>query len=172
MVYTTNRIILSLIGSLGLILGISCEQAPKAIPDQEMAPNEKAVLNLSDRSEILSAFRSISQGREPVNRPSKAAKGVRWSDVPQSVAAACNEAGVEMAIIETIENDWGYTFILKTVEDWPAQLIIRKLDTDQVYQATATVGRFSDNQKRADKLLAVFGQKMRAFGRKRGFEDD
>lgn len=171
MIYTTKRIILTLLGSLALILGISCEQAPKVMPTQELAPGEKVMLDSSDRSEILSAFRSISQGRELVNRPSKAANGVRWSDVPKAAAAACNEVGVEMAIVETIKNDWGYTFILKTIEDWPAQLIVRKLDNAQVYQATATVGRFRDYQKRADKLLAVFGQKMRAFGRKRGFED-
>ena len=161
-----------LLGSLALGLGMSCEQAPKAIADKELVTDEKIMLDSSDRSEILSAFRSITQGQNPVNPPSRASKGVRWSDVPQAAAAACDELGVEMAIVKKIDQEWGYTFIIKTVEDRPAQLIVRRLDNDQVYHATATVGRFNDDQKRADKLLAAFGQKMQAFGNKRGFVDE
>ena len=172
MIYVKRTTIFALFGSLALGLGISCEQAPKVLPTKELAPDEKVLLDSSDRTEILSAFRSLTKGKKLVNRPARAIKGVRWSDVPKAVAAACGENGVEMAVVETITQDWGYTFIIKTVEDKPAQLIVRRLDNDQVYQASATVGRFHDDQKRADKLLAVFEQKMKAFGRKRGFEDE
>ena len=172
MIYAKRTTIFSLLGYLVIGLGISCEQSTKAIPVKDLAPEEKAKLNSSDRAEILSAFRSITQGRKPVNPPSRATNGVRWSDVPRAATAACNERGVEMAIVEEIDQDWGYTFILKTVEDKPAKLVVRRLYNAQVYQASATVGRFHDDQKRADKLLAVFEQKMQAFGRKRGFEDE
>ena len=172
MTYVKKTTIFALLGSLTLALGNSCEQPPKAIPAQDLAPNEKVLIDSSDRSKILSAFRSITKGRKLVNPPTRATYGVRWSDVSQAVAAACNEAGVEMTIVEKLELDWGYTFILKTVEDRPAQLIVRRLDNNQVYQATATVGRFKDDQKRADKLLAAFGQMMKAFGNKRSFENE
>ena len=101
MIYVKRTTIFALLGSLALGLGISCEQAPKVLPTKELAPDEKVFLDSSDKTEILSAFSSITQGKKRVNRPVRAIKGVRWSDVPNAVAAACGENGVEMAVVET-----------------------------------------------------------------------
>ena len=64
-----------------------------------------------------------------------------------------------------------YTFRLKTVEDRPAELIVRRRNDYRVYDATATVGRFANDHRRADALLTAFDQMRRAFGRKRDFND-
>ena len=146
------------------------------------------MLTQADQAEILAALRSITQGRTLVNRPRPAPGGLRWSDVEQAAKWAVGEAGVEMAVIETLRHDetgmvidenvfsagrliWSYTFRLKTVEDRPAELIVRRRDDYRVYDATATVGRFADDHQRAEALLAAFDQMMRAFGRKRGLND-
>jgi len=156
---------------------------------QALATDEKLLLSAADQAEILAAFQSIAQGRTPVNPPRPAPGGLRWSDVQPAAAWAVAEPGVEMAIVQTLRHDkngmvinetarfgasliWGYTFQLKTVEDRPAQLIVRRRDDPSVYETTATVGRFFDDYQRAEKLRAAFDHMMRAFGRKRGFNDD
>ena len=150
----------------------ACEQPRAAVLSQALATDEKLLLSAADQAEILAAFRSIAQDRTPVNPPRPAPGGLRWSDVQQAAAWAVAEPGVEMAIVQTLRHDWGYTFRLKTVEDRPAQLIVRRRDDRSVYEATVTVGRFGDDHQRAEKLRAAFDRMMRAFGRKRGFDDD
>ncbi len=171
------------------ILLAACGQPGPAVLSQALATDEKLLLSAADQAEILAAFRSIAQGRTPVNPPRPAPGGLRWSDVQQAAAWAAAEPGVEMAIVQTLRHDetgtvinekarfgerliWGYTFRLKTVEDRPAQLIVRRRDDPSVYEATVTVGRFGDDHQRAEKLRAAFDSMMRAFGRKRGFNDD
>ena len=156
---------------------------------QALATDEKLLLRAADQAEILAAFQSIAQGRTPVNPPRPAPGGLRWSDVQLAAAWAVAEPGVGMAIVQTLRHDkngmvinetvrfgarliWGYTFRLKTVEDRPAQLIVRRRDDPSVYEATVTVGRFGDDHQRAEKLRAAFDHMMLAFGRKRGFNDD
>ncbi len=154
------------------ILLAACEQHRPAVLTQTLATDEKLLLSPGDQVEILAAFRSIAQDRTPVNPPRPATGGLRWSDVQQAAAWAVAEDGVEMAIVQTLRHDWGYTFRLKTIEDRPAQLIVRRRDDRSVYEATVTVGRFGDDHQRAEKLRAAFDHMMRAFGRKRGFNDD
>ncbi len=171
------------------ILLTACEQPRAAVLSQASATDEKLLLSAADQAEILAAFRSIAQDRTPVNPPGPAPGGLRWSDVQQAAEWAVAEPGVEMAIVQTLRHDetgmvinekvrfgerliWGYTFRLKTVEDRPAQLVVRRRDDRSVYEATVTVGRFGDDHQRAEKLRAAFDDMMRAFGRKRGFNDD
>lgn len=173
----------------GAILLAACGQHEPAVLSQALATNEKLVLSAADQAEILAAFRSIARDRTPVNPPGPAPGGLRWSDVQLAVEWAVAEPGVEMAIVQTLHHDetgmvinervrgaerliWRYTFRLKTVEDRPAQLIVRRRDDPSVYEATATVGRFGDDHQRAEKLLAALDSMMQAFGRKRGFNDD
>ena len=153
------------------ILLAACEQRP-AVLSQALATDEKLLLSTADQAEILAAFQSIARGRTPVNPPRPAPGGLRWSDVQQAAAWAVAEDGVEMAIVQTLRHDWGYTFRLKTIEDRPAQLVVRRRDDRSVYETTATVGRFGDDHQRAEKLRAAFDHFMHAFGRKRGFNDD
>ncbi|MEE8154244.1 MAG: hypothetical protein V3T53_04715 [Phycisphaerales bacterium] len=171
------------------ILLAACEQPKAAVLSQALATDEKLLLSAADQAEILAAFQSIAQDRSPVNPPGPAPGGLRWSDVQQAAEWAVAESGVEMAIVQTLRHDergtvinekvrfgerlvWCYTFRLKTVEDRPAQLIVRRRDDPSVYEATVTVGRFGDDHQRAEKLRAAFDSMMRAFGRKRGFNDD
>lgn len=153
------------------VLLAACEQPEAAVSSQALATQERLVLTQADRAEILAALRSITQDRSLVNRPRPAPGGLRWSDVPQAVEWAVGEIGVEMAIVQTLSDDERYTFHLKTVEDRPAELMVRRRDDARVYDATATVGRFADDHQRAEALLAAFDRMMRAFGRKRGFND-
>ncbi|MEE9131143.1 MAG: hypothetical protein V3T84_14075 [Phycisphaerales bacterium] len=171
------------------ILLAACEQPKAAVLSQALATNEKLLLTAADQAEILAAFQSIAQGRTAVNPPRPAPGGLRWSDVQLAAEWAVAEPGVEMAIVQTLRHDeratvinekvlfgerliWCYTFRLKTVEDRPAQLIVRRRDDPSVYETTVTVGRFGDDHQRAEKLRVAFDSMMRAFGRKRGFNDD
>ena len=169
-----------------ILLG-ACEQRPVVL-SQALATDEKLLLSAADQAEILAAFRLIARDRTAVNPPRPAPGGLRWSDVQQAAAWAVAEPGVEMAIVQTLRHDetgmvinekvrfgetlvWCYTFRLKTIEDRPAQLIVRRRDDRSVYETTATVGRFGDDHQRAEKLRKAFDSMMRAFGRKRGFND-
>ncbi len=154
------------------VLLAACEQPEAAVSSQALATQERLLLTQADQTEILAALRSITQDRSLVNRPRPAPGGLRWSDVEQAVAGAVGEVGVEMAIVNTVRHDDGYTFQLKTVEDRPAELIVRRRPDQRVYDATATVGRFADDHQRAEALLVAFDRMMRAFGRKRGFNDE
>ncbi len=171
------------------ILLAACGQPRPAVFSQALATDEKLLLSAADQAEILAAFRSIAKDRTAVNPPGPAPGGLRWSDVQPAAAWAVAEPGVEMAIVQTLRHDetgmvinekvrvaerliWGYTFRLKTVEDRPAKLIVRRRDDRSVYEATITVGRFGDDHQRAEKLRAAFDRMMHAFGRKRGFNDD
>ena len=156
--------------SCGVLLA-GCEQPGPAVSSQALATQETLVLTQADQAEILAALRSITRDRSLVDRPRPAPGGLRWSDVPQAVAGAVGEVGVEMAIVQMLSDDERYTFHLKTVEDRPAELIVRRRLDQRVYDATATVGRFADDHQRAEALLRAFDRLMRAFGRKRGFND-
>ncbi len=153
------------------VLLAGCEQPEAAVSSQALATQERLVLTQADQTEVLAALRSITQDRALVNRPRPAPGGIRWSDVPLAAEWAVGEVGVEMAIVNTVRHNDGYTFQLKTVEDRPAELIVRRRLDQRVYDATATVGRFADDHQRADALLRAFDRMMRAFGRKRGFND-
>ncbi len=183
--------ILKLIAVLCLccaVLLTACEQPKTTASTRALPSPERLVLTQAEQAEVLAALRSITQGRTLVNRPRSTWGGFRWSDVPRAAGWAIAEAGVEMAIVQTLRHDemgklieknvlvgegsiWVYTFRLKTVEDRPAELIVRRRHDQRVYDATATVGRFADDHQRAEALLAAFDKMMSAFGRKRGFND-
>ncbi|MHC4991766.1 MAG: hypothetical protein ACYTGC_12375 [Planctomycetota bacterium] len=129
------------------------------------------MLTSTEQAEILETLAALADGHEPSSAPRSAPEGVRWSDVRRAVEAACNELGVEMAVVRRHTHDWGYRFELKTVEDRPAELTVRRVDGPGVYETTATVGRFQDDEDRAEALRRAFDEHMRAYGRKRRFEE-
>ncbi|UCD76040.1 MAG: hypothetical protein JSV91_03780 [Phycisphaerales bacterium] len=147
---------------------------------QHVQPGEEAPLKLTlspaEQTEVRRILRSVAEGEEPVNPPAAAPRGMRFIDVPNAVRAACAE--VEMAVVSTqrIEKGGGggggYKFALKTIEDWPAELVVMRTDDDRIYQATATVGRFEDRVARAERLLDALQKQMRAFGAKPRFNRD
>ena len=85
---------------------------------------------------------------------------------------ACDD--IEAAVVSKTLHDWGWEIHLRTVEDWPGTLLIRRSDdqprptTGRVYQASAAIGRFEDDHAdRAQALLEAFDQHLQAFGRKK-----
>ena len=139
----------------------------------EEGPQWKQVLNPQEQAEVQRILRSVAAGEEPVNPPAPAPLGMRFSDVPDAVNAAC--ADVEMAVVSTVrigDRNGGYRFILKTIEDWPAELIVMPTGDGKIYQDTAKVGRFGDHTERAERLREALRKQMLAFGAKRRFNRD
>lgn len=127
----------------------------------------------------LAALGSVAEGGRAVNAPGPAPGGMRWSDVPAAVSAACDDPGVEMVIVETFatppENPDRYRFVLRTIEDWPGELVIRRAVGQPVYEIeSVSVGRFPSEparRERAQALVQAFEKHLEAFGRKKWFND-
>jgi hypothetical protein len=152
-------------------------QAPAAASNHDLTPDEarqKKVLSDDDRARLLAAMRTVAEGHEPVNPPAPAPGGMRWSDVPAAVAAACGAS--EMAVRRTVREQGGVRirFELRTIEEWPGELIVDRVEGPATYRAEARIGRFPDEPEclgRAEKLLDQLAISMRRLGRKRGFNE-
>ena len=156
---------------MGILSG--CQRPYAASSNLRLTPDEqqqKLTLNKEEQAAVLAAMQNAAEGQGPLEPPARAPSGKRWSDVPLAVEYACDEA--EMAVIEMIEEDDGrrLRFRLRTVEDWPAELVVCRAATSDIYTAQAWVGRFPDRPariERRDKLLAALEHYMEAFGAKR-----
>jgi hypothetical protein len=156
------------------------EHPPAADSNLVLEPgeeNQKAVLSSQDRSEAVAAMQSATGG-PPGNaeRPARAAQGVRWSDIPLAVSAACDELGVEMAVVRTIEEPDRFVFELRTIEAWPAGLVIRRGEGGgEVYEIEEVwVGRFPQDParvKRAEALVKAFKKHLKRLGAQDWFND-
>jgi hypothetical protein len=99
--------------------------------------------------------------------------------VPAAVSAACDDPGVEMVIVQTIatptRNPRHYRFVLRTIEDWPGELVIRRARGQRVYEIeSVSVGRFPSEPQRRDRaeaLVKAFENHLEAFGRKTWFNE-
>ena len=72
-----------------------------------------------------------------------------------------------MAIIRTIAEPECYIFTLKTIDDRPGEITLRRVDDDRVYVAEATVGRLGDDEDLARRLLGELDRQLHLFGAKR-----
>ena len=130
---------------------IYAEEADAGIPgraDQFLTPRQQA--------EVMRSFKALAAGATVVNPPAPAPRGVRWSEIPQALTWACNEDGVEMVIVRTYQDLDGYDFTLRTIEGWPARLVIGHGRGEQVYEVTeVSVGRFPDNPDRVERGAAL-----------------
>jgi hypothetical protein len=150
-----------------------CRRPYAASSNLRLTPQEqqqKLTLDAEEQAAVLAAMQSVTVGQRPVDPPARAPAGKRWSDVPLAVEYACDEA--EMAVLEMIEEDDGrrLRFRLRTVEDWPGELVVRRAEPEAIYTAEAWVGRFPDQParlERRDRLLAALEHYMEAFGAKR-----
>jgi hypothetical protein len=151
-----------------------CSKQPYAATTTlRLTPEEqcrKPDLSASDERRVESAFQSLAAGEKAVNPPGPAPYGMRWSDLPQALDAACEE--VEMAVVRTTKHEWGIEFTLVTIEDYPGTLTVRNIGEPGIYEAQASIGLFGDHENQADALLAALHKSMMAFGKKRGFEVD
>ena len=178
------RLPVALLAVLGAVCGGGCakKHPPAVVSNQVLEPgeeNQKAILTASDQSEALAAMQS-GTGRPPRNaeRPGRAPQGVRWSDIPLAVSAACDELGVEMAVIRETEEPDRFVFELRTIEGWPAGLVIRRgasggrggvYDVEDVW-----VGRFPDDPARVargEALVKAFRKHLKRLGAQDWFND-
>ena len=136
--------------------------------DQFLTPRQQA--------EVMRSFRALAAGATVVDPPAPAPHGVRWSEIPQALAWACNEEGVEMVIVETHQDVYGYDFTLRTIENWPARLVIGHGRGEQVYEITeVSVGRFPDNPERIERgaaLVEAFEMWLRRMGARKRFNEN
>ncbi len=125
----------------------------------------------SERGAVENTFASLSRGHaaSAAPTPAPASRG-RWADVHLAVLYACDDT--EMAVVSRTEHDWGWQYRVRTVEDWPGTLTIHRIESDQVYEATAIIGVFNDRAERADSLITAFEKHMAEFGRKKQFPDE
>jgi len=159
------------LAALGILPG--CQRPYAASSNLRLTPDEqqqKLTLNKEEQAAVLAAMQSAAEGHGPVDPPAPAPHGRRWSDVPLAVEYACDVA--EMAVLEMVEEDDGrcLRFRLRTVEDWPGELVVCRAASSDIYSAQAWVGRFPDQPariERRDKLLDALEHYMEAFGAKR-----
>ncbi|MDY7109548.1 MAG: hypothetical protein SYC29_13010 [Planctomycetota bacterium] len=157
------------------LLGVGgCERPPYAAasnlrltPEEERA---RLVLDEREQAAVLAALESAAEGQGPGEPPAPAPHGIRWSDAPAAVAAACND--VEMAVVEMTEEEGGdvLRFRLLAAEGWPGEVVLRRLPPPEVYSAEASIGRFPDKparRARAERLLQAIDRYLEAFGAKR-----
>ncbi len=149
---------------------VDAAEADAGIPgraDQFLTPAQQA--------EVMRSLKTIAAGATVVNPPAPAPHGVRWSEIPQALAWACDEDGVEMTIVETHQDIYGYDFTLRTIESWPARLVIGHGRGEQVYEITeVSVGRFPDNPERVERgaaLVKAFEKWLRTMGARKRFND-
>jgi hypothetical protein len=176
--------LLALLGAVAAVYGGGCaEKHPPAVTSNlVLAPgeeNQKAILTGADQSEALAAMQA-GTGRPPrdARRPARAPQGVRWSDIPLAVSSACDELGVEMAVVRMTEEPDRFEFDLRTVEGWPAGLAIRRGDRGgrgEVYEITELwVGRFPDDPERVargEALATAFRKHLKRLGAQDWFND-
>ena len=171
------------------VAGGGCAK-PAAPVEMARQPEETPLtgtMTPTQQQEIQSAFESLVEGAKAVNRPVTAATG-RWSDVYPSVVAACDE--IEAAVVSKTLHEWGWEIHIRTVEEWPGTLTIRRVAPEPqplstphtatsaamgprvICQATAVVGLYGDRTERAHALLEAFDKHLREFGHKRRLPDD
>lgn len=134
-----------------------------------LGPAEPAAGRSEELEQILREVASPHLTGDQTPVLTAAPKRGRWSDVKSALSRSIDEDGVEMGILRALSFEWGSVFELKTVEGWPARLIVTRMDDRRVYEATAEVGRFPDlpeRRARARKLEAAFEKWMRVLGAK------
>jgi hypothetical protein len=158
-----------------LILTTGCSSKPAAatplVVIDPLEPASVGVLSDSQQRQVEGAFDDLAQGHTAgaIAKPAPSERG-RWSDVHLAVLYACDE--IEAAVVQRTKRDWGWEYYLRTAEDWPGTLMIRRADAARVYEASASIGIFGDRTERAEALLEAFAEQMRDFGRKPQFPED
>ncbi len=136
---------------------------------------QKRTLSDADRARAIATLDALATGHVPSQYPQPAPgpAGVRWTDVPLAVREAVGEEGVEMAILQRIDGDGTYTFVLRTIEDWPAELVIRRTYDEDVYNVERiSIGRFPDEPARIERgelLLKEFRRHLERLGKQRQY---
>ena len=166
---------------MGLFLGLAIaiggcatrRASETPLVDDPDETDQVAALNAAHSAEVRHAFAGLAHGHEASSAPTAASspRG-RWSDVHLAVLYACDDT--QMAVLHKTATDeglGGWEYALRTAEDMPVALVVRRMPEPEIYDATASVGLFGDDTDRAAALLKAFDRHMAAFGRKRQFPD-
>lgn len=169
--------------SLAGIFLSGCRSEPEAASFSSVdrtTPGYVRTFSDADRDQVRREFQELTSNHVAVSPPAPAKGPVpaRWSDVPLAAAYACDDA--EAAIVATNQYDWGYEFRLRTIEDWPGTLTIRRTHDARIYEATAFIGlkadeggeAIIDHSSRAEALLKALDRQMLEFGRKPSLSRD
>ena len=132
-------------------------------------PRINLELSPAEQAEAVAAMKSVAAGHTLKPGETPTVQGMRWSDIPAALAVACDEPGVEMVIVGREQHEWGDVFRLRTADDRPARVEVRRTNDERLYEASATVGRFNFevDQERAALLLEELDRAMRKLGEKR-----
>lgn len=157
------------------VLGFSiagCQGSNYAVSTLERSDNERAtklILTEAEQAEAIAAMKSVAVDHTPEFNRNRITHGMRWSDVPNAVIAACDEEGVEMVVVREEETPWGIRFHMRTVDDRPATLDVTQTHDERIYEAKATIGRFAAprDEQRAERLIEELGRFMARYGEKR-----
>ncbi len=168
------------LSGLAVILAMAlagCSSYPDAVTHNRDLPEEaddgvpgrsNQQLTARQQTAVLKAMKAVAVGHTVVNRPAPAPRGVRWSEIPRAVKWACGQNGVEMTITDTFEDPNEYQFEFRTIENWPAELVIVQGTGDRVYEVESVwVGRFPDEPwqvERAALLVSHFEARLRVLG--------
>jgi len=149
-----------------------CAAPQYAVTTLERDADERAsklVLTEDEQGEVLSAMQSVAVGHSPSFNRHRMAHGMRWSDIPAAVAAACDEEGVEMVVVQQVDQPWGIRFLMRTADDRPATLDVRRTRDERIYEASAVIGRLDTtaDRRRAAALLEELDRAMQRYGTKR-----
>lgn len=160
-------------GHIGILaISAGCATEPNAATfqtDRESDPVQfKPELDAADRHRVNDTFRDLAAGHQAVDPPAPAAGGKRWSDVLDAAATACES--IEATITYAAERDGAWLFTLRTVEDLPGRMTVKRVNDARVYEAAASIGLYDDRTERAAALLRSFDEQMLVFGRRRKLE--
>lgn len=154
-----------------------CASEPPAAAQLSRMPSERpldTLLSEDEQAEVLSAMESVAEGHAAPPADEIYVREMRWSDIPRAVGVACDKPGVEMVVLDQVEHDSCVVFRMRTADDRPATLELRRTNDERLYEASARVGRFdfAKDRERAARLLEEIDRAMQGFGEKRRLAED
>ena len=162
-----------------LAAGAGCASPPPAVTTNltltDGEAREKTVLTDADRAEIRRAFSDLAAGHRPVNPPAPAEGGIDWNDAVPAARSAVGEVEATVVSVESAPDGSSHRFLIRTVEDYPGEVVIRRVDGPSVYAAEAWIGRFPNEPRhaeRAQKLVEEIDKELRRLGEQRWFREE
>ncbi len=169
-----------LVAVSGILSGgiLGCATPPPAVTTNQVLTEDEAhqtiLLTGSDKAEIRSAFRSFAAGHRPVNPPSKAKGGIDWADAELAVSLAVEDVEATIVTTEAADDGQSFRFVIRTIENFPGEVNIRRVDGPSVYEAQAWIGRFpteARHVKRAEKIIKGIEKHIKQLGRQKWFRE-
>lgn len=147
-------------------------QEDPAVPALLQEARQKQLLSPADQAEVLSALKSVARGERPVDPPRRAPGGLRWLDVVPAVEEAVKLT--EAIVVKKFRGDdrRSWRFLILTIEHYPGEVIVRRVDGKDLYETDIWIGRFPNaahQVARAEKLRREIDRQMKRLGRQKWF---